>query len=128
MTIPQDIGIKEKAILIQDSVRDFNDLSERATDLIEKVNNGKRFEEIHYDKLRNNFFIICIIVVTVVIALAIFGFILYRRFYNINTWTKLSTKFDGYDLPFEKMFVRKLYPTTPRRNSLALEMDENYKY
>lgn len=119
---PESLNFEKSAVLIQDHIKDFNILANKADELIEKTRNGKKFEEIHYDKIKNNFLLIMIAIDISVVTIVIAGFILYKRFYNVNTWMKLTDRLGQLDLPPTKLFVQ----ATPRRNSLAsIEMREN---
>lgn len=83
----------ENDVIIKDYSIDFQKLASQADKLIEQATWKSNIEEIHYDNINRSYFIywvIGIVVVVLIILGVIFGLYIYLKFYNIDTWIKLS--------------------------------------
>lgn len=125
ITTPLDLKMTE-SVLIQDHIKDYSILASKTDEMVEKILTKKRFEEIHYDKIKSYFWITLMIIVIVIIIVAIVVFILYKRFYHVNTLMKLGEKLN--DLDFPTKYVHRIYPTTPKRTSLVSNETETKEY
>lgn len=126
------IEIPEMTILVKNHIPDFNELSERADKLIEKVKMEKRFENITEKFARDKLFfekrmqdihsgdwismgssfglstIISIIIVVIAVNYV------HRKFFNVQTWQKLTGYLETLDPQMiPRLFVQRVFPKTP---------------
>lgn len=89
---PEQLHFKKHSMLIDNHIEEFNQLADHADGLIEQLAFSNKFDEVYKDKLRDNLFFTTGVVAFVGIVLTIFACILYKKFYNIKTWTKLASR------------------------------------
>lgn len=89
---PQQLHLKKYSMLIDNHVEEFNALADHADDIMEQLADNSRFNEVYRDKLQDNLFVSGGMILFVAIIMTIFACCLYKRFYNVNTWTNLAGK------------------------------------
>lgn len=94
ITRPSELHSSEASILIDDHLEDFDDLANRADELIDQISDRNISENIYQDKIKHSLFLVIGIFTVLLIILILFGYYLHSRFYNIGTWVKLANKFN----------------------------------
>lgn len=93
-TVPQfkQLHFKKHSNLIDNHIEEFNQLANHADDVIEQLAYNNKFNEVYKDKIKDNLFVSTGLIIFVAVIMAIFTLMLYRKFYNIQTWVNLAGK------------------------------------
>lgn len=92
ITSPMDLHSSEPSHLIDDHLQDFDDLADRADQLIEQISDKNLSHKIYENGIKHNLFtIIGISLLLLLITLGV-GYFLHLKFTNINTWINLAAK------------------------------------
>lgn len=104
-TTPIRMHSPEPSILIDEHLTDFDNLADEADVLISQFYDQQVMDESYSQRITHNLIIVIGIIMVLFISLTLFGHCLYRKFYNINTWIHLASKFNG---PPENVALCKL--------------------
>lgn len=88
----------EPSILIDDHLKEFDDLADRADDLINQISDKNASENSQQNKLKHNLFMVFGILIIFAILVILFGCYLYSKFHNIQTWVQLANKLEALEL------------------------------
>lgn len=80
----------EPSLLIDDHLKDFDELADQTDNLINQMSDQNTLDELYQGRVKHNFFLVVGIVSFFFIIILIGGICLYKRFYNIQTWVKLA--------------------------------------
>lgn len=98
-TKPEHLQYSQSSILIDDHIKEFNSLADNADEIMEKLAFNNKFDDIYQDKIQNNFFIILGMISFTAIIFIGCSIYIYKKFYNLKTWTGLAGRLSGNQTP-----------------------------
>lgn len=93
---PQQLHFKKYSMLIDNHVEEFNQLADHADDLMEQLAYNSRFDDVQREKITGHIYVSTGLLIFVITIIGIFACFLYKKFYNVNTWTKLAGRLGVY--------------------------------
>lgn len=90
---PTELHSPESSLLIDNYIDNFDDLANRADQLIEQISDRNTFNDIYQSKIKHNFFIVVGILSILLFLIIFIGYYLHSKFYNIKTWVNLANRF-----------------------------------
>lgn len=99
---PEHLESPEPSILIDEHIKDFDNLADEADFLIAQISDKQITENTYKERISHNFFIVIGIVLLFFIGMSLFAYYLYAKFYNVKTWIRLANKFEPtVDIPLQ---------------------------
>lgn len=92
---PTDLHSSESSVLIDNYIENFDDLANRADQVIDQISDRHTFNEIYQSKIKHNFFIVVGILSVLLLIITFIGYYLHSKFYNIKTWVNLASRFSN---------------------------------
>lgn len=118
----------ERNILISDYTTDFNNLVNKADDLIEKAkldSKWKQMEYIHSQNSKKSFTFTGFMALIIIILIIFIVWFFYTRFFKLDTWVTLAKKLgDGnvHDIP--RLFVHDIGSSRQELNGSMIQIEQ----
>lgn len=113
------LRLEEPSVLISNHIKDFDDLANKADEIIEQVMVEQKFKHASEETKHQQLLMIFCIVTIPIILIALAGLFLFLKARNIDTWINIMSR-----IPDKKMFVQKVFPRTPKAGNSLVDIYE----
>lgn len=120
ITSPELLNVIEPSVLIQNHIEDFNKLSSKADDLLDRIIVDQKFDDMHNKHDIKHGIILGSSILIPLILVTIAVIFLHLKFNNPITLRNILDRGNNIEQPLRQVSYAKVYPRTPRgsRNNM----------